>query len=463
MKAALRRDANSITEGVIWKQLLLFFFPILLGTFFQQLYNTVDAMVVGKAVGTEALAAVGGATGTIINLLVGFFVGLSSGATVIISQFYGGRREHEVHMAVHTAAAMAIAFGALLMAVGIPMAPTFLRWMGTPDEVLGYAVPYMRIYFAGMIPSLIYNIGSGILRAVGDSKRPLYFLIAACLTNIVLDLVLVVACGMGVSGAALATILSQSVSAVLVVLSLRRTDECYRLDPGRIRFHLPVFRSIMRIGLPSGLQSVSYSVSNVMIQAAINGFGTAAMAGWTTFGKLDAFFWMIVNAFGVSITTFVGQNFGAGRYDRVRSSVRQCLLMTAIATIAISSLLYCFGDSFLRLFTDDAAVIERGMYLTRLLAPTWITYITIEILSGALRGAGDALVPTMITLIGVCAVRIVWLLTAVPLRRELGTVAFSYPLTWVISSIAFILYYLKGSWLKRCIQKAGFQRDRQEM
>lgn len=463
MRIKNRQDAHSITEGVIWKQLLIFFFPILLGTFFQQLYNTVDAMVVGKAVGTEALAAVGGATGTLINLLVGFFVGLSSGATVIISQFYGGRKIREVHMAVHTSAAMALTFGALLMAIGIPMTPTFLRWMGTPDTVLAYAIPYMRIYFAGMIPSLIYNIGSGTLRAIGDSRRPLYFLIVACLTNIVLDLLLVVVLGMGVSGAALATILSQSVSAVLVILSLCRTDDCYRLFPRKIRFHVSLLRDILRIGLPGGLQSVSYSVSNVMIQAAINGFGTAAMAGWTTFGKLDAFFWMIVNAFGVSITTFVGQNFGAQRYDRVRQSIRQCLMMTAGTTIFISLMVYHFGDAFLHLFTDDPAVLERGMYLARLLAPTWITYVCIEILSGAMRGAGEAFVPTMITLIGVCVVRIIWLLTVVPLRHELGTVAFSYPLTWVISSVAFILYYFKGGWLKRCIQKAGFPQPMQDI
>lgn len=455
-------DAGSITEGVIWKQLLIFFFPILLGTFFQQLYNTVDAVIVGKLVGTDALAAVGGATSTIINLLVGFFVGLSSGATVIISQFYGGRRDHEVHMAVHTAAAMALLFGAVLMAVGIPMAPTFLRWMNTPEDVLPYAVPYMQIYFAGMIASLIYNIGSGALRAVGDSRRPLYFLMVACLTNIVLDLVLVAGLRMGVAGAALATILSQTVSAVLVVLSLRATGESYRLELRAIRIHFELLRSIVRIGLPAGLQSVMYSISNVMIQTAINSFGTTVMAGWTAYSKLDSFFWMTVNAFGVSITTFVGQNFGARRYDRVRRSVKQCLLMTAGASVALSTLLMLFGGDFYRLFTDDEAVLEQGMFVLRTLVPTYITYICIEILSGAMRGSGDSLVPTMFTLFGVCLVRVVWLLTVVPAHHTVRCVILSYPITWVITSLAFIVYYRRGKWLERCIQKAGFVPNGQE-
>lgn len=461
MRMIRRPQANSITEGVIWQQLLIFFFPILLGTFFQQLYNTVDAMVVGKAVGTEALAAVGGATGTLINLLVGFFVGLSSGATVIISQFYGGRRAHEVSMAVHTAAAMALTFGALLMLMGIPMAPTFLRWMGTPEEVMVYALPYLRIYFAGMIPSLIYNIGSGALRALGDSKRPLYFLIASCLTNIVLDLALVVGLGMGVAGAALATILSQTVSAVLVVLSLRRTDDCYRLEPKKIRFHGTLLRDIARIGLPAGLQSVMYSISNVMIQTAINGFGTTVMAGWTAYNKLDSFFWMIVNAFGVSITTFVGQNFGAQRYDRVKKSVRQCLAMTIASTAVLTVVLLLLGERFYRLFTDDAAVLEQGLFIMQTLVPTYVIYIFIEILSGAMRGAGDSLIPTLITLFGVCLIRVIWLIAVVPARHEVLTVILSYPITWTITSAAFIFYYLRGGWLKRCIVKAGFGKNEQ--
>ena len=451
----LLQDEGGITEGVIWKQLLLFFFPILLGTFFQQLYNTVDAMIVGQAVGKEALAAVGGTTGTLINLLLGFFVGLSSGATVIISQYYGARSIEGVSHTVHTAAAMALLFGALLTVVGIPLAPALLGWMDTPADVMPHALPYLRIYFAGMIPSLIYNVGSGILRAVGDSRRPLYFLIVACLTNIVLDLLLVLGLRLGVTGAAVATVLSQTVAAALVVITLLRSETMFRLVPRRIRFHGRVFLQVVRIGLPAGLQSVMYSLSNVLIQRAVNGFDTNVLAGWTAYGKIDSLFWMMVSAFGISITTFVGQNFGAGRYDRVRRSVLVCMGMTLGTTVAMSVLLYCFGDWMYRLFTPDPAVIEQGMMILHLLVPCYFTYISIEILSGAMRGAGDSAVPTVMTLVGVCLLRLVWLGVVLPMRHTMTTVLLTYPITWVITSAMFIIYYLWGGWLKRCIRRAG--------
>ncbi len=444
-------DEGGITGGVIWKQLLLFFFPILLGTFFQQLYNTVDAMIVGQGVGKEALAAVGGATGTLINLLVGFFVGVSSGATVIISQYFGARDPQKVGRAVHTAAAMALLFGGLLMVVGIWLAPDMLRWMDTPDTVLPHALPYLRIYFAGMIPSLIYNIGSGVLRAVGDSKRPLLFLIVACLTNIVLDVLFVLGFHMGVSGAALATIISQAVSAVLVVITLLRSDTMFRLHPRRIRFHGEMMKRIIQIGLPAGLQSVMYSISNVLIQRAVNGFDTNVLAGWTAYSKIDCLFWMMVSAFGIAITTFVGQNFGAGLIDRVKKSVRVCMGMTLGTTVVMSLVLYFGGSVFYRLFTPDEAVIDEGMKILRLLVPTYVTYISIEILSGAVRGAGDSLIPTLMTLFGVCLLRVAWLAVALPQWPTMTTVLLAYPITWVITSLLFIVYYLRGGWLKRCL------------
>ncbi len=444
-------DEGGITGGVIWKQLLLFFFPILLGTFFQQLYNTVDAMIVGQGVGKEALAAVGGATGTLINLLVGFFVGVSSGATVIISQYFGARDPQKVCRAVHTAAAMALLFGGLLMVVGIWLAPDMLRWMDTPDTVLPHALPYLRIYFAGMIPSLIYNIGSGVLRAVGDSKRPLLFLIVACLTNIVLDVLFVLGFHMGVSGAALATIISQAVSAVLVVITLLRSDTMFRLHPRRIRFHGEMMKRIIQIGLPAGLQSVMYSISNVLIQRAVNGFDTNVLAGWTAYSKIDCLFWMMVSAFGIAITTFVGQNFGAGLIDRVKKSVRVCMGMTLGTTVVMSLVLYFGGSVFYRLFTPDEAVIDEGMKILRLLVPTYVTYISIEILSGAVRGAGDSLIPTLMTLFGVCLLRVAWLAVALPRWPTMTTVLLAYPITWVITSLLFIVYYLRGGWLKRCL------------
>lgn len=442
-------DVNGITDGVIWQQLLVFFFPILLGTFFQQLYNTADAIIVGKFVGKESLAAVGGVTSILINLLVGFFVGLSSGATVIISQLYGGNRSDSLGQAVHTSAALALVGGGLMTVLSYCLLPGALRLMGTPIEVLGYAETYIKIYSMGMLPSLIYNIGSGMLRAIGDSRRPLYFLICACMVNILLNILLVVGLEMGVAGAALATVLSQVVSAALVVITLCRAPQAYRLKPREIRFYPGQLGRIIQIGFPAGLQSVLYSVSNIIIQTGINSFGTDVLAAWTAYGKIDSLFWMVVSAFGISITTFVGQNFGAQRYDRVKTSVRVCMLMTAAATVVLSAFLLLLGEPLFRLFSDDAQVIKDGLAMLHLLVPTYLTYICIEILSGAMRGAGDTVVPTLMTLTGICLLRAVWMIGVVPTHHELTTALLSYPITWVITSIMFVIYYLHGGWLKR--------------
>lgn len=450
-----RPDVNGITEGVIWKQLLLFFFPIVLGTFFQQLYNTADAIIVGKAVGKEALAAVGGSTGTLINLLVGFFVGLASGASVIIAQLFGARRAQDVSRAVHTTIALALSSGALLTAVGLLCAGGILELMGTPQEVMAYALPYLNIYFLGMIPQLVYNIGSGVLRAVGDSRRPMLFLICAALTNIVLDVLLVLGLNLGVCGAAIATVLSQVVSAVLILVSLCHAQPVYRLHFRRIRFHGDMLARIVRIGLPAGLQSVMYSLSNMIIQASVNGFGTDVMAAWTAYGKIDGLYWMMISAFGVSITTFAGQNFGARRYDRMRRSVRVCLGMAAGVTVFMTALILAVGRPMLGMFTDDAHVVEMGMSIIRLIVPTWITYLCIEILSGAMRGAGDSLMPTLMTLTGVCLMRVFWVTVVVPRMHQLPVLMLSYPITWVITSCMFIVYYLRGRWLDRCIARQG--------
>ena len=444
-------NINQITEGVIWKQLLAFFFPILFGTFFQQLYNTTDAIVVGNFVGKQALAAVGGPASTLINLLVGFFTGLSSGATVVISQFYGAKHKDDVRKAVHTSIALSIAGGAVIMVLGIAFAGVALRAMNTPEDIMGMSLTYMRIYFLGVIPSLIYNMGSGILRAVGDSKRPLYFLIASTLTNIVLDLFFVLVLRMGVAGVAIATSLSQVASAAMVMYALMKTDDMYRLYLREIRFSPSILSAIIRIGLPAGLQSTMYSVSNLIIQASINSFGTDTIAAWTAYSKIDGMFWMIMSAYGVSITTFAGQNYGAGKYDRIHKSVRVCISMSAFTSVLLSAIVLVGGRFFLGLFTDDPGVADIGMSIIHVIAPTYITYICIEILGGTARGCGDSIIPMLLTCFGVCVLRVIWILGIVPIHRDLATVAFSYPLTWAVTSIMFIIYYLRGNWLKRNI------------
>ena len=312
-----------------------------------------------------------------------------------------------------------------------------------------YALSYIRVIFLGMIPSLAYNIGSGILRAAGDSRHPLYFLIAACLTNILLDALFVLVFRMGVSGAALATVLSQCLSASLVIRALVMRRDCLRLHPKKIRLDLSLFRRISAIGLPSGLQSVMYSISNVIIQRAINGFDTNILAGWTSYGKLDGLYWMTVNSFGIAITTFVGQNYGAGLYARVRQGIRSCFKMCFLATGQLSVSMYFGGGYLFRLFTQDEAVIQQGVRILRLLVPFYCTYIPIELLSGAMRGTGDTLIPTMMTLFGVCLLRAVWVLLIVPMNPTIEMVLYSYPITWTLTSTLFIIYYFRGHWMHR--------------
>ena len=440
---------NRITEGSIFGQLLLFFFPILFGTFFQQLYNTADAMVVGRFVGKQALAAVGGSTSTLINLLVGFFVGLSSGATVVISQFYGARKADKVHWAVHTSIAFSVIGGIIFMIVGLVGSPWALETMKTPEDVMGHAVVYIRIYFLGIIVNLVYNMGAGILRAVGDSRRPLYFLIASCFTNIILDVLLVAVLRMGVAGAALATITSQLLSAILVVRALMKTDDMYKLEWKKVRIDQRMLQRIVRIGIPAGMQSVMYNISNVIIQAGVNTLGTDNVTAWATYGKVDGLYWMMINALGISATTFVGQNFGASRLDRVRKGAGACMVIGVVLTASVGVVLYNGGHLLVELFTTDRQVQAISMDLLHFMVPTFITYIAIEILSGTLRGVGDAWMPLVITGIGVCAVRVLWIMFVLPHYHTIIGAAFCYPLTWSLTTVAFVIYYYIFSSLRR--------------
>ena len=451
-----KTKANGITEGSIFGQLLLFFFPILFGTFFQQLYNTADAVVVGRFVGKQALAAVGGTTSTLINLMVGFFVGLSSGATVVISQYYGAKKADKVHWAVHTSVAFWAIGGVLFMAVGLVGARWALTAMHTPEDVMDHAVTYIRIYFLGMVPNLLYNMGAGILRAVGDSRRPLYFLIGSCFVNIILDVVLVAVLRMGVAGAALATISSQLFSAILVILCLTRTQDMYKVEWRKIRIDSRMLQRIIRIGIPAGMQSVMYNISNIIIQAGVNNLGTDNVTAWATYGKVDGLYWMMINALGISVTTFVGQNYGARRMDRVRKGAGACMVIGVVLTAIVSTALYFWGYLFIELFTSDPQVQLISQSLIRFMVPTFITYITIEILSGTLRGVGDAWMPLIITGVGVCLVRVIWIIFALPHFNTILAAAFCYPMTWALTSAAFAVYYYFFSSLKRVNLKKIF-------
>lgn len=446
---------NQITEGVIWKQLLFFFFPILLGTLFQQLYNTADTVVVGRFVGTQALAAVGGSTGQIVNLIVNFFVGLASGATVIIARYYGARDRIKLNNALHTAIALSIVGGIVTGIAGILLTPSLLKMMNTPADVIEGSTMYLRIYFAGIIFVFVYNIGSGILRAVGDSKRPLYFLIVCCFLNIFLDILFVVYLKLGVKGAAFATVISQAVSALLVILSLTKSVDIYRLRPNKIRFYKSLLIAIITIGLPAGLQSVMYGISNIIIQTSLNSLGTETVAAHTAFAKIDAIYWMISGAFSVSIITFIGQNYGARKFDRMKKSIKVCLLMDLIASLLLTTVMLLAGPYLLRLFTSDQEVIEIGMQIIHIIAPSYALFIFIEILSSSLRGMGNVVVPMLMTCGGVCVLRILWIFIFARTHLSVTTILMSYPISWGFTAVLFIIYFMfyQKKFFRRCMEE----------
>ncbi|MCI5902279.1 MAG: MATE family efflux transporter [Blautia sp.] len=431
---------EGITEGVIWKQILIFFVPILVGTFFQQLYNTVDAVIVGRFAGKEALSSVGGSSGQLLNLVVGFFTGLSAGATVIISQYFGARKQKELQEALHTAYAFSVAFGILVGVLGLLSAQWILKMMNTPTELMRDSTLYVRIYFAGLVFVLVYNMGAAILRAIGDSRRPLYYLIVCCVINIILDLVLVLGLRLGVLGVAVATLISQGVSAVLVTQALMIRTEGLKLIPKNIRFHKKMLVMMLAIGFPTGIQSCMYNISNVIIQATLNGFGVDTMAAWAAFGKIDSIVWMINNAFGISATTFVGQNFGAGKWDRVRRGTRDCLFMTLGALMLLSVFIVCVGKYLFGIFTNDAEVISIGLRMVRIISPAYWVFAFIEIYSASLRAQGSVLVTTLMTMTGVCILRVIWVMFLVP-GGTLEQVIACYPITWVVTAAAMTLYY----------------------
>ncbi len=433
---------NPITEGVIWKQLLFFFFPILLGTFFQQLYNTVDTVVVGQFVGKEALASVGGSAAQIVNLVVGFFTGLSSGASITIAQFVGAKDRQKANEGLHNAYAIAVAGGIILTIAGILLTPFLLNLMNTPADTMQDSAVYLRIYFGGILFVLIYNMGASILRATGDSRRPLYYLIVCCLINIVLDLLFVVVFHLGVMGVAIATLIAQAVSACLVTRRLMLSEGLLELTPGEIRFHKKMLGSQLKMGLPTGFESILFSITNIAILSAINTFGTDTVAAWSAFGKLDAIFWMISTAFGISITTFVGQNYGAGKMDRVRKSTLICLAIDLVVSAVLVILLVAGRELLFRLFISDASVIEIGAEMLRLIMPWYVVYVFIEVLAGSLRGVGDVIVPVIITLFGVCLLRIVWIIGVMHFSPTIPAIIYSYPVTWVLTALAFIVYYI---------------------
>ncbi len=440
------KKSVSITEGPIIRPMLYFFFPILFGTFFQQLYNTVDALVVGNILGKEALAAVGGTTAVYTNIFVGFFVGLSSGSAVLIAQHYGSRDIDGIRKTVHSSIALSIVLGFALSLFGIVSARFSLSLLGVPHAILDLATSYTKIFFLGLTFLLIYNMGCAILRAVGDSKRPLYYLIISCAVNIVLDVYFVAFLHMGIEGAAYATIIAESVAALLVIISLMVSDSAIKLYIKDIKLDIETAKNIVKIGLPAGIQSILYSISNLIITTRINDLGVDTIAADTAYAKIDSVYWMINQALGISITTFVGQNFGARKFDRIKKGINRWLLLGIGVAITSSTIFLVFAPNFLAIFNRDPNVIAIGTKILFLLAPFWCTYVPVEILAGALRGMGDANIPTIITALGIVVIRFVWLMMFESYSLE--RIMVIYPITWVITGTAFLIYYYSGLYKK---------------
>ena len=439
-------QTRNITEGVIWRQLLLFFFPILMGSFFQQMYNTVDTIIVGRAVGTQALAAVG-STSSLINLINGFFIGLSTGATVILSQFFGANDQQGIHRALHTGIGLAVVLGVLASALGVAAGPWVLKMIQTPESCLQDASVYVRIYFLGAVASMLYNMGSGILRAMGDSRRPMIFLIISCFVNILLDVLCVIVLKLGIAGAAVATVLSQTISAFLVVLVLVKIPTGYALHLSQIRIHGNLLRRLLLIGIPAGLQYVTFDFANLLIQSGINSFGEITVAAWTAFGKADSLTWMVSGALGVAVTTFVGQNFGAQKFDRIHQCVRICMGTGVVLFGLISAISSVFRHFILGIYTTDTAVIQTGAYVMLFIVPFNFLFVPVEVFAGTMRGTGYSLVPTSITGACVCLFRVIWIFTMVRWFHTIEVLAIAYPISWLLASSVFFAVYRRGKWL----------------
>ncbi len=434
-----------MTKGVIWKQLLLFSFPLILGNLFQQLYNTVDSIVVGNFIGSNALAAVGSST-SIINVLIALFMGLTIGAGVVISQFFGAGKEEQVRETIQTAAIFTIVCGCFLSILGVFMADPILTWIHTPSSVFSQASLYLKIFFSGILFLLIYNMGASLLRAVGDSKTPLYYLGAASITNIVLDLLFVTVFHLGVMGVALATLISQAISAFLVVRKLVLSKESFRLDLKALKVHPTRMKRILILGVPTGFQQMVISLSNVIIQAYINKFGAAAMAGWGIFSKLDGFLILPILSFGLAMTTYTGQNVGAKQTDRVYQGVRVGMLMNCGLCIFMSLLFSLTGNFVFQVFTRNPDVLSFCAIILRVMVPFYFLLAIIHIFSGTISGAGYSL-PSMLIITGnMCILRIflIWIFSAK--QMEISAILYAYILSWLGCALCFTVYYFKGRW-----------------
>lgn len=444
----MEKVIEPMTSGSSGKRMMFFALPLLLGNLFQQLYNTVDSLIVGNFLGSSALAAVS-SSGSLIFMLIGFLSGISAGAGVVISQYFGAEDVPNIQRAVHTTVAFGIAAGLLMTIVGILLSPQILAWMGTPESVMPESISYLQIYFSGSLGFVLYNVFVGILQAVGDSRHPLYYLMASSVINLVLDILFIGFFHTGVGGAALATVISQVFSAILCFVQLLRTKESYQLRLSSIRFDLPMLGRIIRIGLPSGVQNSIIAFANVVVQSYINAFGEMAMAGYGAYTKIEGFAFLPINSFTMAMTTFVGQNLGAGQIERTRKGARFGILVTVVMAELIGVIVMLFAPQLIAAFDSTPAVVQFGVEKARTAALFYCLLAYSHSVASVIRGAGKAVVSMLIMMTFWCVVRVAFLAVSIPFTHSVLVVYAVYPLTWALSSVAFFFYYRRANWLNQ--------------
>ncbi len=437
---------NNLTEGSVYQKIIFFALPILVGQIFQQLYNTFDSLIVGRFLGDQALAAVS-SSGSLIFMMVGFFQGVAMGAGVIIAKEFGAKNEKSMRLAMHTDVAFGLAAGVILTVLGVVFSPIILRWMNTPGDVLPQSVSYFRVYFCGSIFSILYNIFVGILQAVGDSRHPLYYLILSSMINVVLDLILVGGLGLGVWAAALATVAAQAISAALCLIQLLRAEESCRLVLREIGFHMESLKSIVRFGLPSGVQNSVIALANIVVQSNINSFGQYAMAGCGAYFKVEGFAFLPITCFAQGLSTFVGQNLGAKRYDRVKKGVRFGILCSVSLAELIGVCFWFMAPVLIGLFSSSPEVIAFGVRQARVEALFYCMLALAHCVAGIMRGAGKATVPMFIMLGFWCVLRVTYITATLHFYPQIEVVFSAYPLTWCTSCVAFLIYFFRADWM----------------
>lgn len=437
---------RDMTKGPIGRQLILFALPLLGSSLIQQLYNTVNLIFVGQLLGKEASAAVG-ASSMLVTCLVGFFTGMSVGASVVAARHYGAKDMQALKQTIHTAMAIGFGGGLLLMALGIAFAPTFLQWMNTPADIMQQATGYIRIYFFSLVSLIVYNVGSGILRALGDSKSPMLYQLVGGIINVAANALCILGLGWGVNGSAVASFFAQGVAAVLVLRHLCKLDDAYRLRWGQIRLHGSIAKSILKVGVPAGVQATATTFSNLFIQTHINGLGVDVIAAFTAYFKVELFIYLPIMAFSQAATTFTGQNVGAGHLDRVKKGTRTGIAVGVCFTAVLSALTLLLARQAFGLFTSEAIVIDIGVSLAQIAFPFYFLYVFLEVFASTIRGAGKALPPMLIVLVNMCGVRLLLLQVFVSIWHSAQSVAMIYPATWFITALCMAAYYRFGKWL----------------